>query len=269
MAQRNKLRLVLLAVLLLGIFILGAYYFWLAPKYTVPILMYHSIGYEEGSFFVSPENFNRQMRYLKDKGYEVISLDELVKSIESKKRVRRNKVVITFDDGYKDNFTYAYPVLKRYNFPATIFLITDYIGTKSNPGEKEFMLWEDVVVMSNNGISFGGHTKSHITLGLMVDEKQAFEEIAGSKEALEKKIDGRVDYFCYPVGAFNERIKELVRKAGYKGACATNRGYVKYNRDVYELKRIKVTNSDTNKPFSFWAKLSGYYMLFDRERSPY
>ena len=252
--------LTFLVIIILGVF----YFFWFIPKYTVPILMYHSIRYEKGSFFVSPENFVKQMEYIKKNGYEVISLDELVKSTRNKKPLKKNKVVITFDDGYKDNFQYVYSVLRRFGFPATIFLITDFIG--KNPS---FLSWNEVILMSKDGISFGGHMKTHLYLGSMQDEKVAFEEISGSKKAIEEKIGMPADYFCYPSGGFCQRAKELVAQAGYKGACTTNRGFAKFNRDVYELKRIKVTNSDMTKPFSFWMKLSGYYNVLRKEKRGY
>ncbi|MFH1442356.1 MAG: polysaccharide deacetylase family protein [Candidatus Omnitrophota bacterium] len=239
------------AVILLVVF----YFSWLSPRHTVPILMYHNIACGKGGSFVSPENFTRQMEYIKKKNYEVISLDELVESIKNKKHLKKNKVVITFDDGYKDNFEYAYPVLKKFGFPAVIFLITDWIGNN-----KEILTWDKIIAMSKNGVSFGGHTKSHLYLGSVNDKKTAMEEIAGSKETIEQKIGLTVDYFSYPIGGFNKIVEEAVIEAGYKGACTTNRG-LKFN-NIYALKRIKVTNSDTTKPFSFWAKLSGYYNLF-------
>jgi peptidoglycan/xylan/chitin deacetylase (PgdA/CDA1 family) len=123
--------------------------------------------------------------------------------------------------------------------------------------------------MSKARISFGGHTKTHYYLGVVKDEKMAFEEIAGSKKRIEEETGLAADYFCYPSGGFSQRIKELVIQAGYKGACTTNRGFADFNSDVYELKRIKVTNSDAVKPFSFWVKLSGYYNILRREKSPY
>ena len=252
-------------VLFLIVAFLGFLFFlWFPPRYVVPILMYHSVDNKAGTFFVSPENFAKQMEYIKKNGYEVITLDELVRSIKDKKHLKGNKVVITFDDGYKDNFINAYPVLKKYQFSATIFLITDFID--KNPA---FLSWSEVRIMSKDKISFGGHTKTHFYLGSMLDEKNVFDELAGSKKAIEQQINTPADYFCYPGGGFNERVKSLVVQAGYKGACATNRGFADFNSDVYELKRIKVTNSDTNKPFSFWAKLSGYYNLFRKEKNPY
>jgi len=257
----KKASLILISVIiLLGVFC----FFWLTPKYAVPILAYHSVAYKEDSPFVVPENFIKQMEYIKKKGYEVITLDELVESIKNKKRLKRNKVVITFDDGYKNNFEYAYPILKKFGFPATIFLATNYIGN-----DERFLDWDQVRIMSKNNISFGSHTKAHFYLGVINDEKGAFEEIVGSKKRIEQEIGIAVDYFCYPGGGFNERVKEIVKQAGYKGACATNRGFVNFNKDAYELKRIKVNNSDGVKPFSFWMKLKGYYNLIRKKKNPY
>lgn len=215
------------------------------------------------------ENFANQMEYIKKNGYEVITLDELVRSIKDKRSLKKNRVVITLDDGYKDNFEYAYPVLKRYGFPATIFIITDFIGRSYIGKGKKFLNWDEVMTMSKDKISFGAHTKTHFYLGFVKDEKTAFEEIIGSKNAIEQRIGMPADYFCYPSGGFNEKAKALVVKAGYKGACTTNRGFADFNSDVYELKRIKVTNSDLTKPFSFWIKLSGYYNIFRKEKNPY
>jgi hypothetical protein len=95
------------------IFLTGLYFFWLSPRYTVPILTYHSFDYDKGLLSVAPENFERQMDYLKDKGFKVISLNELATGIKNRRKFAHNTVVITIDDGYKNNFTYAYPILDR------------------------------------------------------------------------------------------------------------------------------------------------------------
>lgn len=255
-----------IAVILFGLIVLcGAFYFlWLTPRYTVPILTYHSINDKEGSHFVSPKNFTKQMEYIKKKGYQVITLDELVESIKNKKKPKRNRVVITFDDGYYDNFEYAYPVLKKLGFPATVFLVSDYMGN-----DIRFLNWDQVRIMSKDNISFGAHTKTHFYLGFFKDERIAFEEITGSKKKIEQEAGMPADYFCYPTGGFNDSVKEIVKGAGYKGACTTNRGFVDFNNDVYELKRVKVTNADAVKPFSLWIKLSGYYNLMRNKKNPY
>ncbi|MDD5476707.1 MAG: polysaccharide deacetylase family protein [Candidatus Omnitrophica bacterium] len=259
-------------IIILFIFSSGFYFLWLYPRFTVPVLTYHSFDYAKGLLFVSPENFERQMHYLKDKGFKVIPLDELVEGIKNKKKFAHNTVVITIDDGYENNFTYAYPVLKKYGFPAIIFLITNDIGIHEN-----FLNWDEVKEMSKNNISFGGHTKNHIYLPSVKKEDVLWDEIAGCKKAIEEHLGIPVDYFCYPLGGFTEEAKITVKKAGYKGACVTNRGDDILNRyDLYELNRVSVRNTDPYFSFSnllnpirFRAKLSGYYNIFREEKRGY
>lgn len=258
----KTLKRILIISIIIGILLCAFYFFWLSPKYTVPILMYHRFGYNESGLFVTPENFARQMTYLKNKGYEVISLDELVEGIKNNRKFKHKTVAITIDDGYKDNYIHAYPVLKKYDFPATIFIIVNFMGKK-----KEFMNWSEIKIMLQNNISFGGHTKNQIYLPSIKNKDILWDETAGCKKLIEKKTGVVVDYFCYSTGGFTEEIKTMLKEAGYKGACTTNRGFAKLNKDVYELKRIKVKNSDMNKPFSFRAKLSGYYNLFRAKKS--
>ena len=248
----------LLIITVTVLILLSAFYrFWLSPRYVVPILMYHRFGYDKSSLFVTPENFSRQMDYIKRRGYEIISLDELVMGIKNNRKFKHNTVVITIDDGYKDNYTHAYPTLKKYAFPATIFIIANFIENK-----KDFLTWNEIKIMFADNITFGGHTKNNIYLPSVEKREILFDETVGCKKLIESKIGTPVDYFCYPTGGFTEEIKTILKEAGYKGACTTNRGLIELNKDVYELKRIKVTNSDMTKPFNFWAKLSGYYNLF-------
>jgi peptidoglycan/xylan/chitin deacetylase (PgdA/CDA1 family) len=256
------LKKIILVAFIAAAFFCGAYYFWLSPQYVVPILTYHRFGYKNNSLFVTPENFERQLAYLKNKGYRIISLDELGRGIRQKKKFNHNTVVITVDDGWQDNYTYAYPALKKSGFPVTIFLASSLIGTKNG-----FLTWEEVMTMQRDGIRFGCHTRNHVYLPAITDPEKLRDEIAGCKEFLQRKLGVPVDWYCYPTGGFTEEIKELVKKAGYSGACTTGRGFVELNKDVYELKRVKVTNLDTHLAFSFWAKLSGYYNLFRSKKA--
>ena len=258
------LKRVFIIALSLSILLSAFYFFWLYPRYVVPILTYHRFGYEDSTLFVTPENFARQMAYIKKKGYDVISLDAMVEAIKNNRKCKHKTVVITIDDCYKDNFTYAYPILKTYGVPATIFIIANFIDNKS-----DFMTWDEIKTMSRDNISLGGHTKNGVYLPSIEGKDVLWDETVGCKELIENKAGTSVDYFCYPTGGFTEEIKTILKKAGYKGACTTNRGFVEFNKDVYELKRIKVTNSDMNKPFSFWAKLSGYYNLFRGRKRGY
>ncbi|MGA2775509.1 MAG: polysaccharide deacetylase family protein [Candidatus Omnitrophota bacterium] len=254
------------------------YFFWLSPRYELPILTYHYFGYDsviDGRdlplLFVRPDNFEKQMRYLKDKGYRVISLEALVGGIKKGKGFPHNTVVITIDDGHKSIFTYAYPVLKKYGFPATVFLVSDRVGVR-----KDYLNWNEVKEMSKDNISFGAHTRNHVYLPLIEKKDILWNEIYGCKEIIEKQVGIRVDYFCYPTGGFTEEVKMLVEKAGYKGACTTNRGIDGTNADVYALNRVSIRESDPyfsffnlNQPMGFKVKLSGYYNSFRKKKSGY
>ena len=263
---RNKI-LKILAKTTLGLLILiiGYYFFWIFPRYSVPILTYHSFDYEDGLISVTPENFERQMRYLKDKSFNVIPLDEFVAGIKNRRRFTHNTVVLTIDDGCKNNFIYAYPILKKYGFPIMIFLITNRIGT-----DADFLSWDEVKEMSKHNISFGGHTKSHTYLPSVDKKDVLWDEISGCKKAIEEHVGRPVDYFCYPFGGFTEEAEKLVKKAGFKGACVTNHGFAILDRiGLYELSRISVRNDNQNFLFSdfinsiiFRVKLSGYYNLW-------
>lgn len=246
------------------VFLISAGLF-LKSRHTVPVLMYHSILDREdlGSLAVDPGIFARQMKYLEKGNYNVISIGELVEGIKSDKDFPRRTVAITFDDGCASNFTHAFPVLHKHSFPATIFLVTDFIGE-----DPDYLTWEQVVLMQEHGIDFGGHTRTHRYLPDVDDASVLWEEIYGSKQAILEKTGKEPEFFCYPTGGFSEEIKKMVKKAGYRGAFATNRGYDPLNNDVYEINRIKVTNSDAVKPLNFWAKLSGYYDVFWSRKAP-
>jgi len=241
------------------------YFFWVSPRYSVPILFYHSFGRSGDLLTVTPENFERQMRYIKENGYNVISLDELIEGIKAGRKFKHNTVVITSDDGYENNYAYAYPMLKKYGYPATIFLIANFIGNNDN-----FLTWDEVKEMAKNKISFGGHTKNHVYLPSITKESILWDEISGCKELIEKHIGSPIDYFCYPGGGFTEEVKQVVKKAGYKGACTTNRGFDRLNRnDVYELDRIAVRDSNPYTSLRFRMKLTGYYNLFRKDKKGY
>jgi len=244
------------AILLIGSF---GYTFWLRDRYVVPILTYHHVGIPSGKWrlnTVSEKSFEYQMNFIKRHGFEVISFDDLVEGIKKGHEFTRNTVVLQFDDGYEDNYKYAFPILKKYGFPAMVFLISDKIGTP------DFLTWDEIKEMEKNSFLAGAHTRHHVYLP-RVSLAQAQDEIAGSKKEIEGHLGHSIDYFCYPSGGFTEEVKRLVKEAGFKAAVSTNRGKDRFNFDLYELKRIHMNNTDDQySGLILWFKLSGYYNLF-------
>ncbi len=234
---------------------------WIQDQYVVPIMMYHSVSLadDNSSNVVDPGSFAKQMNYLKNNGYHVIPLDDYVEGNKARKKFPHKTVVITFDDGYSDNYKNAFPVLKGRHFPATIFLISDMVGVSEN-----LLTWDQVKEMGQYGITFGSHTRHHVYLP-EASEEEMKDEIVGSKRVIEEHLGKPVDYFAYPSGGFSERIKTITALAGYKAALTTNRGYDRYDIDLYELNRVHINNGDNR--YTFWFKLSGYYNLFRKLRS--
>lgn len=207
-----------------------------------PILMYHHIrkpaskNKTEAALDVSPSNFEEQMTYLFAKGYKTISLEELLTSSWEK------KFVITFDDGYKDVIENAYPILKRFDFKAMVFLIANDIGKEG------YLNWPDIKILEKAGWSFGSHTLTHRNL-LSLTEEEAEKEIAQSKEELDYKLKNPVNFFSYPAGKFNQDIIKIVKNAGYKGAVTTLNGKDNKIENIYQLKRIRINGQDTLEAF--------------------
>ncbi len=221
--------------------------------YEVPILMYHQVNHEGrgSSVTVRPDNFERQMEFLKVHRYHVISLETLIRDLKAGRRIPPKTVAITFDDGTVDNIRFAFPVLRKMGFPATVFMITDNID---RPG---WLSGEDLKIMNEGGISIGSHTVSHAFL----PELETFrieKELLASKDKLRTLLGHDITLFSYPAGGVTPEIQKLVEKTGYAGAVTTN--YGKKRHDPYALHRIKAGDSSWNL-FKFWTKISGFYSL--------
>ena len=227
-----------------------------------PILMYHSVNDSKIHYTptVTVAAFETHLAFLNKHNFKVISLDEYVKAVKSKGRNLPYKaVVVTFDDGYRDNFSYAYPLLKRYRMPSMIFVPTDFLGKDG------YVTLDDIQVMMKHDISIGVHGKTHAYLPTVVLE-DLYEETTGAKKDIEKMLGKPVSLFCYPIGGYSQAIKEEVEKAGYKAACTTNRSPSILNTDIYALNRIKMTNKDTYD-LILWGKTSRVYNLMRNIRN--
>ncbi len=204
----------------------------------IPILMYHSVAYEKNNELRIPkEKFREQMKYLKDDGFTPISLNQLYDSIVFKEALPPKPIVLTFDDGYVDNYTNAFPVLKEFGFKATVFVITS--GIDDN---KYYMSSEQLKEMDKNGFDVESHTVSHNELNKMPHDQQK-NELQGSKTKLETILGRPVTYLAYPLGKFNEDTISALQETGYTMALTTVDGLAQGSNGIYKLKRIYVSDN--------------------------
>lgn len=257
--KRFILSFVLLALLAASLIL-----YWISSHKTVPILMYHMITAQEkiDPNAVSPENFSKVMQFIKRHDYTVISLEDYIDRKKRGEEIPKKAVVITFDDGTVDNYINAYPILKKFNYPATIFMPYDYIG------QEGFLSVEQIKEMADSGlITFGSHTLTHAYLPELTKEKLK-AEIFLSKHAIENKTELDIDSISYPAGGFTPEVKQMSAEAGYKAGLTTNRGYDRDNKDLFELKRISMRERDAQQYVFMWAKLSGYYNTLRKTTKP-
>ncbi len=228
----------------------------IADKYTVPVMMYHNVANSDilREDTVSPANFDRQMKFLKTRGYNILTLSQLVQGIKAGKKFKHNCVVVTFDDGMKNNFTTAFPILQKYNIPANFFISPGTVG------QADSLSWENVLAMRQGGMYFGSHGMVQEYLPAVSLQTQIYE-IQESKKILEAKLKEKIYFYAYPIGGFTQEVKELLKNSGYEAGFTTNRGTDRLDKDLYEINRIRFGDRDTND-FILTAKLSGYYNLF-------
>lgn len=212
--------------------------------------MYHSIelmpkSTAMRSLHVPPKRFRFQMWLLKVFGYRALSLKDLKPYLIGEKS---GKVVgLTFDDGYKNNLTNALPILKKYNFSATCFIVSNYIGSynlwdrKKGIMQMPLMNFDELSIWLDSGMDIGSHTQTHPDL-TSLSQKELMMEVKGCKAYLERKFKIKIEYFCYPFGIHNEAICEIVKESGYFSALTMIRGRVKLKSDRFRLPRIPVNH---------------------------
>ena len=224
------------------------------PK--ILVLNYHKIDNMNISLSVLPKDFDAQMAYLKENGYHTISPQELYASLAEDAELPEKPVLITFDDGYADNYIYAYPILQKYGFKGTIFVITSFMGTQKN-----YINWDQAREMEANGMSIESHTVTHKSMTELSDA-QLQDELVNSKKMLEQQLNKKVEFIAYPTGTYNLHIAELVREAGYKGAFTIKYGNVDKASNLYALERVPVFH--TENTFKSFLERIQYVPIFER-----
>ncbi|MBI5236465.1 MAG: polysaccharide deacetylase family protein [Deltaproteobacteria bacterium] len=238
---------------------------------VIPIFMYHHVNTNAGDMItITPEAFERSLKFIKEAGYKTLSLDEVVAFMRGEREVCPGSIAITFDDAYLDNYVFAWPLLQKYGVKATIFAVTSWLAASQaassaekraaidesggNPlrhrqaiksieaGEvhKAIMNWDMAREMEASGlVRFYSHTAAHALCDELNDVALA-KELVSSKAAIEAEFGHDCPYLCWPKGLFSDNAVGAAKKAGYKAIFTTRHGVVRQGADVFAINRIAV-----------------------------
>ena len=210
---------------------------------TVPVLVYHKFAKKSTDLMTLAEGaFEEQMRFLKENGYRVVSIDAFFDFLDYRIPLPPKSVVITSDDGWRSFYDIAFPILKRYGYPATLFVYTDFIS-----GRRGALDWRTLAEMSRAGVDIQSHTKTHRYL----DRKNAQEsfpeyfealrrEITQAADQIQKKLNKKVSYLAYPYGDTNSLTIAVLQKLGYRGAFTVERGSNPFFSHPYRIRRSMI-----------------------------
>ncbi|KKS41352.1 MAG: Polysaccharide deacetylase family protein [candidate division CPR1 bacterium GW2011_GWA2_42_17] len=204
-----------------------------------PILMYHYIRDTEKrtdllgqKLSTSPKNFDAQLSWLKNHGYETVAPNFLL----TPHAIMGKPIILTFDDGYRDAFTGALPLLKKYNMTATFYVIVNSLG------KPIYLTWDEIKIMKASGMNIASHTLHHPPLATLSTQKIDWE-LSESKRELDKRLNQNTIDFAYPYGSYDRRVVESAKKAGYQTAVTVMTGVASEKNNMLELPRLRVSDN--------------------------
>lgn len=207
---------------------------WIYREKEAAVLMYHSIGNNDYDFTVRPEDFERQIKYLKDNRFKFLKLSDIGGLIEGTIMPEKG-VALTFDDGYKDFYEIALPILRKYGASAILFIHADR-RSDNLENNLSLMSWEDVKSAKENGMEIGSHTYSHPNLKEAGEDEMKFE-IDQSEEVFLEKLGEIPKVIAYPGGKFNEKVIATFEKRGYQLGFTIDRGLILKGNSPFRIKR--------------------------------
>jgi peptidoglycan/xylan/chitin deacetylase (PgdA/CDA1 family) len=214
---------------------------------TIPILTYHRFADSCSAPLCMPrQDFERQMRYLKENGYHVITAEDFLSFLEYRRRLPHKSVLITMDDGYRSVYNIAYPILNKYGFKATLFVYTSFVGAS-----KMAITWNQLKEMKANGFTIGSHTINHTDLTQPKEDETESEHLArikkelyGSKKIIDQKLNQETYFLAYPYGYYDQRSIQMAKQAGYKIGVSVKRGANPFYANPLALRRDQILEND-------------------------
>lgn len=226
-----------------------------------PIIVYHSVDESGSCISIRPQDFEEQMRFIKEKGYKTLTASEFVNMLKRDIPMPDRSVILTFDDGFENNYSVAFPILKKFGLKATIFLTTDYISRKCTWDKKSdipdlpLLTWEMIKEMSESGIDFQSHTATHPHLPLLSDN-EIRDELRRSRNIIKNKLGKDCNILCYPYAEFDKRVVYILKEEGYESAFAGHPDY----EDIYSIRRVG--SAQFNSHITFKTALKGTFPIY-------
>lgn len=218
--------------------------------WRVPVLMYHRVDVQLAAhdpitvdLTVMAPAFEAQLRLLRDAGYRAMSLNDLWAGLVQHAPVPARRVVLTFDDGYEDSYTVALPLLHRYDFAATFFVVTSSVGTRDH------LTVAQIQEMARAGMAVESHGQHHLDF-TQFSQATARSELRGSREIISRWTGRPVTFFAYPAGRYSPSLERLLGELGYHGALTEIPGFVTPASAPYTLERIRISHDDTLRTFA-------------------
>lgn len=222
----------------------------------VPILAYHRVNdTDDNPETLTVADFDAQMKYLVDSGYKVISPADLLDAWENGKPLPEKPVVITFDDGHADIYKNVFPILQKYNMRATVFVVTDHMGTT------DYLTWDQARALQNGGfVDIESHTMTYKNLATLRGDK-LWNEIYGSKQAIEWALKKPANFIAYPEGKYTVEAEETSKEVHFRAGFIEDYGLAKNEPNRFILTRIPVVGSNSHTLLRFKMRLKGSPIL--------
>ena len=232
----------------------GSFLTWLflREKDGVPILSYHQVNdIDQNADTLTVEQFDAQMKYLYESGYNVITPNELLDAWENDTQLPENPVIITFDDAHVDIYKNVYPILQKYRIRATFFVTTDFVNLYPN-----YITWDQAREMQESGwADIESHTLNQKLLTEITSRDKVWEQLYGSKQAIEWYLKKPVNFIAYPQGKYTVEAENISKEAGYRAGFMADYGLAHKEPQHYVLTRIPIYGANSHTLFRFKMRL--------------